>query len=480
MSLNRLGWAVAAGFVLLPLSAAVMAQAEYAGWAVTPGVSISQIYSDNIGLAPRGEEDDEFVTELDLGVALRREGSRTRARLDYSLRGLAYWSDSDSNDVFHQLDADSVTNLVPERLFLEASANYDQRVRSRSGRTGDLVNTGVDRTDVFRFRISPLYVHRFEDVAAAELRYSHDRVYYEESDARDIDSERNRVRATLDSGPMFSRVGWGLSFERSEEDFDDGSSVTFQSAEALGRLNFTERLSIFGAVGDEQNSFEQDPSRARPDDTFWRAGATFRPTARTFTEAYVGERFFGTTYGATVRRDLRDGRLFADYTEELRTTNDIDVTPIRDADGQLIFDPETGRPIFELPDLFSGVFLRKRFSAGVSIRRPKTNWGVRVYDERREFQTIDQNERVQGVIGDISWRVLPRTEVFANARFEESTFVDERDREDTLFTTRLGVSRNLGPQTSASLDYLYRERGSTDDAREYRENRLTATFTKIF
>jgi uncharacterized protein (PEP-CTERM system associated) len=481
MSLNRLGWAVATGFVLLPLSAAVMAQAEYAGWAVTPRVSISQIYSDNIDLAPRGEEDDEFVTQLDAGVALRREGSRARARLNYNLTGLAYWSDSDSNEIFHQLDADGRADLVQEHLFLEASAIYDQRLRSRSGRTGDIVNTGVDRTDVFQLRVSPVYVHRFADAAAAELRYDHSRVYYVESDARDVDSERNRVLATLDSGPMFSRFGWGLSFDRSEEDFDDGSSVTFQTAEALGRWNFTERLSVFGVVGDEQNSFEQDPSRATPDDTFWRAGATFRPTARTFTEAYVGERFFGTTYGATVRRDLRDGRLFADYNEELRTVNQPDdLRLIRDEFGDPIFDPTTGQPIFELPDLLTGVYLRKRFSAGVSIRRTKTDWGVRLFDERREYELTDQREEVQGVIGDVSWRVLPRTRVFANARIEESTFADERDREDTLFDIRLGVSRDLGPQTSASVDYLYRERESTEDAREYIENRLTATFTKVF
>jgi uncharacterized protein (PEP-CTERM system associated) len=42
------------------------------------------------------------------------------------------------------------------------------------------------------------------------------------------------------------------------------------------------------------------------------------------------------------------------------------------------------------------------------------------------------------------------------------------------------VSRDLGPQTSASVDYLYRERESNSAAREYNENRLTATFTKVF
>ena len=294
-------------------------------------------------------------------------------------------------------------------------------------------------------RLSPVYVQAFEDVATAELRYIYDRVDYEESNARDTSSQSNRVRATLNSGPMFSLVGWNLSFDREEIDFDDGSSVTFQTAEALARVNVTERFSVFGVVGHEDNDFDQDPRRARPDDTYWRTGATFQPTAHTFLEGYVGDRFFGTTYGGSIRRQLRDGRLIADYVEELRTVNQLDDPRLlRDEFGDPIFDPETGQPIFELPDVLSGVYLRKRFSAGVSIRRAKTNWGVRVFDERREFEIDDRRERVQGVIGDITWRALPRTSVFGNLRIEESTFADDRDREDTLWTTRLGVNRDLG------------------------------------
>jgi hypothetical protein len=171
-------------------------------------------------------------------------------------------------------------------------------------------------------------------------------------------------------------------------------------------------------VGHEDNEFDQDPARARPDDTYWQTGATFQPTDRPFPEGYVGDWFFGTTYVGSIRRQLRDGRLFADYAEELRTVNEHDdLRPLRDEFGDAIFDPETGQPVFELPDVRSGVYLCKRFSAGASIRRAKTNWGVGV---------------------------------FGNLRVEESTFADDRDREDTLWATLMGVRRDLGQRTSAS------------------------------
>jgi len=477
MNLNRLYQAVAASLLLLPFSAASMAQTADGRWDFTPRVSVSQTFSDNIGLASRGDEDSEAITRLDAGLAVNRVGGRGRLRLDYNLLGLLYWEDGDRDDVFQQFDGAARLDFVPGQFFVEADASFDQRTLNRD-RPGDILTTDVDRTDVRTIAVTPVYIQRLEDIATAEVRYTYDRVDY--SEASETDSERNRIRARLDSGPIFARTGWSLSYDRSEEDFDDDSSVTLESIEALGRLNVTNRFSVFGVVGDERNEFDQDPRRARPDDTFWRAGATFEPSARTFMEGFVGERFFGDTFGATLRHRIRDGRVFADYEETLRTVNRIRVTPIRDADGSLIFDGDTGRPIFELPDVRSGVFLSKRFSAGLTIQRPRTRIGVRVYDERREFEVTDQREKAQGIVGDIAWRVRPRTQAFLFARLEENTFEDQRDREDTLLTTRLGVSRDLGPNTTATLDYTYRELDSTEGFRDYKENRLTARFTRTF
>lgn len=477
---DRLRWAVATSFVLVPLSATSLAQDARGGWETTPRVSAGLVYSDNISLAPKGEEDSELVTRLDAGIALAKQGAQTRVRMDYNLIGLLYRDDSDANDVFHQFEGDARVDMIGERLYLDALATYGQRNQSRGDRTGDIVNTNVDRTDVFNLRLSPVYVQPIDDFATAEVRYIYDRIDYEESDVRDTNSQSNRVQASLDSGPMFTRLEWNLSFDREETDFDDGSSVTFQTAEVLGRLNVTDRFSVFGALGDERNSFDQDPSRSRPDDTYWRAGATFTPTPRTFTEVFVGERFFGTTYGGTLRRQTRDGRLFADYSEELRTVRGRDLQPFLDEFGQPVFDSETGRPIFELPELLSGAYLRKRFSAGMTFQRGRTNLGLRVYDERREFVLTDRDERLQGVIGDIDWRAAPRTSIFARLRYEESTFADELDREDTLMSGTLGVRRDLGQRTSVSAQYQYLERESTDTNREYGENRVALTFNASF
>ena len=462
---------------------ATSAQADL-GWDFTPRLAISQIYTDNVTLAPKGDEEHEHVTQLNAGFALDREGAQARARLAYNLQALAYWRDSDRNDVFHQVAGDGRVALVPDRFFIDAGATFSQRELSRDG-GGDNINITGDRSDVLTLRISPAWVQRFDDVATAELRYTYDRVDYSGRRASDVDSESNRFLARLDSGPMFNQFGWALSFQRTETDFDDGSSVTFQIAEALGRWNVTERFSVFGAVGDERNDFEQDASRARPDDTFWRAGATFQAADRTFMEGFVGERFFGTTYGGTLRHRLRTGQVFASYDESLTTVNEFDIVRVV----LPVFDETTGRPVIvdgepifvelEFPDLQTGVYLRKRFEAGFAGELRRTSWALRAFDERREFELTDRTERVQGIVGNVGWQANPRTRLFANASYEDSSFADE-DREDTLVRLGLGLARDLTPRTTGSIEYRYQERDSDVAARDYRENRVVATLRMEF
>jgi uncharacterized protein (PEP-CTERM system associated) len=478
---ERLARGAGACLVLLPFSASVLAQQEIAFWQVTPRASIAQIYSDNIEQARRGEENSEPVTDLNVGFRLNRDGPRGSGRFDYNLQGVAFWDESDSNEVFQQFTGAGDVALAPERVFVEGSVDFRQRAVDRDGSLSDNLTLNADRTDVLSLRISPYLIQRFEDAAIGELRYAYSRVDYG-SEADDVDSETNRFLATLDSGPMFGRLGWGLSYDYSKEDFDDGSSFESQVVEALGRWETTERSSVFAVIGYEDNEFELDPSLSSPDGFLWRIGATYQPAARTFVEGFFGERYSDSTYGLEMRHQVRTGQLFASYREELTTTNDDEfgLRPILDADGNPVFDPETGGTLFEEPDLTANVYLSQRFSAGFRGRLTKTDWGVRVYNDRREFQNDGSSERVTGVASNVTWRLAPRTRLRADARWEESTFADEAGREDTILRLGAGLSRDLGRGADLSLVYSYRDRDSTREDRDFTENRITATLSKVF
>ena len=467
------------GCAALCLLAGPTALANGPGWEFSPVVELGQSYSDNIALNRRGDEDGDFATSLEARIGAVRQGAQSRLSADYRFLGVAVWSEGEQNG-FHRLRSDGSVEVVPDRFAIEASASYDQRQRSRSGVSGDLINLGVDRFDVFDLQISPVYTQTFGNTASTELRYTFGLVDYDDSAVRDNSSTSHRIRAELRSGPAFSLIGWQLSFNRSETDFDDGVKTTLQTAEALARWLYSPRLNVFAAVGRDDNTFEQELARSGPSGTSWRTGVEWSPSARTSATAFFGERFFGRTFGGRLDHRLRNGRVFADYSEDLRTVN----VRGRFFGGRPI-DPDLDPDLIEdedLPDIFSGVFLSRSFSLGVTVQRPRSQLTARIFRNEREFDLTRGDETGQGVRLDAGWQWMPRTRVFGDLSLEERTFADARDRTDNIFQTRLGIGRDLAPQLEASVNYLYRQRNTSGGGTgfDYRENRITAAITRTF
>lgn len=461
------------------LLAGSTAMANGPGWQFTPVLALDQVYSDNIALNPRGEEDGDFATAIDASITANREGPRSSLSADYTFLGVAYWS-ADEQKGFHQLNGRASFDVVPDRFAIESWAGYFQRERSRSGVGGDLINLGVDRFDVFDFQLSPVYTQTFGNNASTELRYTFGLVDYDDSAVSDNSSTRHQFDAELRSGPAFSLIGWQLTFNRSQTDFDDGVDVTLQTAEALARWLYSPRLNIFAAAGYDNNSFEQDLSSSGTSGSSWRTGVEWSPSTRTSGEFFFGERFFGRTYGGRFDHRLRNGRVFASYNESLQTVN------VRSGfAGTGPVDSELDPGLIEdgdVPDPFSGVFLSRSFNVGVTWSRPRSELTARIFRDDREYDRTRSDERGQGLRVDVNWRWMPRTRLFGDLRLEERTFADISERTDDIFRTRIGVGRSLAPQLEATVDYLYLQRDSSGSTSGFdlRENRITATLSRTF
>lgn len=471
---------IVSGMRMMPVA---MAEEEIQ-WDFTPHIGITQIYTENVSLRPAGQEEHEYITQTDLGFTLHREGRRAAADLAYNLQTLSYWRETRRNNTYQQFSGSGNVELLEDRLFIDASSTYSQRFQSRRDLvTQDNINDLGGRRDVLTFHISPNYVQRMGDVATGQLRYTHDRVDYQDSNASSFDSETNQVLARIESGSMLSSIGWELSYRRSETEYDDGSSVTFQTTEALLRWFVTNHLSVFAAGGEEDNEFVQDPRRARPDDTFWRAGVGWQ-SARTNMEAFYGERFFGETYGGSLNHRFRNSQFSMEYTEGLTTVSQFEierlVVPVYDNAGNPVI--VNGRPlllVLEYPDLQTGVYLSRRFTLGFSGQRRKLTWSIRGFDERREFEATDRRERVRGLGVNFALSLASRTQWLINGSAQNSTY-QEDDREDYYYVLGTGIQRDLGPRTSTSLDYRYAERESNQPGNEFIENRISLSFRKRF
>ncbi|MCG5497568.1 TIGR03016 family PEP-CTERM system-associated outer membrane protein [Ectothiorhodospira variabilis] len=428
-------------------------------WDFTPRVSVSQTYTDNVNLASSSDDkESESVSQLNTGFSLSRDGGRTDLSLGYNLQSLAYWGDDSRNTVNHTFSGNSTTELLRETFFVDASASYRERlVDGRDGFADDTLTDG-NRTGVANYRISPFWRQQFGRFAGGEVRYTWDKTDYQDASIGGSGSESNRVQASLNSGPQFTTIGWGLTYSWDQVDFEDGSQTTFESIEGLVRLNLTPQFSVFAAGGEERNDFQRDAGTDDPDDSFWRAGATWLPTPRTSLDAFYGERFFGDTYGLTLNHRFRHATWSVAYSETVDTQR-----------GELddVFDPSTD------------TFISRQLSVSASGQRSRVSWTVSGSRVEREYQTDRGDEEVNTLTTSASYQLAPRTSAQASLQWQGTDY-DVDNRKDDLYALSLGLSRTLGPRTSASLTYRHQQRDSDLPGGDYEENRVTATLSATF
>ena len=444
--------ALATGALALP----VMAGA--AQWDFTPRVAAGVTYTDNVSLAPSNLEESEFITELRPGFELSTTGPRARVSLDYEAQALWFADNSDFNDVYHQLAGNSNFALVPDSLFLDAFARYDQQDVNVGGRTAysNLFQTD-NRTDYYVYGLSPYHVGRWGDWAESLVRYQYQAVRYTNTDEgltppQDIDT--NAISAEFGSPAAARGFSWRASGSHTTTEFEEASDFEYARVALEVGVPVGYRTRLTAQVGQESD-IEEDPAAGGLDASFWYVGALWEPSDLQSLEAQVGRRFFGTAYELHWRRRGSRGEIGLDYTEEPTTSGGV-----LGADGSFVPGYRPGG----IGTLDNRVFLRKRLSALATYELVRSTIEARVYSDRREFQDVTGGtESYRGVALSYDWDFAPRTRVGATARWEQRDFASDRTDDEGDFG--VSVTRQLSRVLSGVLSvnhYLRNSDGSDD------------------
>lgn len=449
------GWTrfISAGLGCI-LAAAAAGAAE---WDFTPRVEASETYRSNVTLAPDGEEESEWITELAPGFGAELAGVNNSLSVDYRLQALAFADDSDRNDVFHQLDANGDFELVSERLFLDALARYNQQNIDPAGRTpiGNTFDAG-NRTDVGIYRLTPTLIQPLGGFAVARASVSYGQVEYYDPDPTNLniqDSEQQAADFVLGS-PAEDRFSWSAFYGYRRTDFEEAREFEYQRAGAEVGIPVGTRTWLL-ATGGSESEVDEDPSAGNLDSTFWNVGVRWEPTELQSLIARVGERFFGTSYEFHWTRRGSRGELAVDYTEEPTTANNVQF------DGTVVL-PDGG--FAGLPRLEPDVFLRKRLSGSIKYEFTRATFTGTVYADDRDYEISGDNDQVWGVRTDLAWPLGPRTDLLLTGDFSNRDFEDTPGEQD-LYYLKAGLARELTRTMSASFAVAHYRRdgeGSSD------------------
>jgi len=433
-----------------------------APWEFTPRVAVGQIWTDNIQLAPDGLEESDWITELRPGFTLATEGPRVRLDLDYELQALWFNDFNELDDTYHQLDGNGNFVLLPESLFLDAFARYDQQNVDTSGRIAfdNLFDTG-NRTDTFVYGASPYHVGRWGSWGESLVRYQHQAVRYSNTDpgaAAVEDSDTNGVSASLGSPAAARGPSWRLGGSYDRTEFEQSREYEYARAALDLGVPVGLRTRLTGTVGQESDVAE-DSSQGGLDSSFWYVGFAWAPSELQSLEARVGERFFGTAWELHWRRRGSRGELTLDYTEEPTTSAGV-------LGDENIFAP--GTTPGGVGSLNARVILQKRLSGSAGYEFVRSNITARIYSDRREYQdAIGGTEKSIGATLDYNWDAAPRTSVGFDVNWQRTE--PGADRRDNYSEIAASLTRTMTRTLSAVFRVSHFQRNSNVDD-DYKAN----------
>ena len=325
---RRARWAASLAIPVWAVFAAAPGQAK--DFEITPSVSVTEEYTNNVDLEPDSARESALVTRVTPGVRIRGKSARFTGAADayptirYQTAGADEGTNVDAN--FAGLaDAEIARDL----FFVETDASVSRQLldTSQTGAASNLKTVQI-------YRLSPVLRNRFGSFATGEVRYVLGELLVSDDSVSDQTSHAGIV--TLSSGRDFQRMKWSVNGLVSEADRSSDNNVSRQDAEFASEFAATRWLHLIGAVG--YQSFD-DGTSAEFDSPTWRAGVRLLPTRRLELELDYGLRDDKYSPRARLRYDIGPRtQLIAGYEKTLSTSQDR----LSDTVSHIAVDPNTG------------------------------------------------------------------------------------------------------------------------------------------
>lgn len=500
---------------LAPLAAAAMLLAAecQAGLKVYPTIGVTQTYTDNVSLRPRGQEQSQFVTEFTPALAITGSGRRYKVAANSQWRHYEYREDLPGTaDNVHEYSFAGEGVLAEDLLFVEASAGSSPQAISAFGpQLGNNLYSLGNRTKVKTWRIAPYLDKRFSNDGRLSVRYMRDSV-----DGGDFNSfgssQGETVSASLDSGSAFQALGLGLNYVQQNLESEQTGVSSSESAVANLRYALNRRFALTATAGYDRYDYEGLGGNSAGRN--WSAGFNWAPSLRTNLSAAIGRHFYGQTGKLNASHRSRYTTWSILYDDAITNTRSqfllpaaIDTSALLDRlFAATISDPvlrqqavanyirTSGLPpsLAESINYLSNRYVRqKQLQASMAYTKGRSGLIVTAFRSERialsnqqsdapllgtELTSLNDNVRQAGASMNYTYRVNSRTSALASILATRSRSL-ETGYEDNGRQLRVGLSRRLGNKLSAAAEFRHMRGGVGINAGTYRENAISATLS---
>jgi uncharacterized protein (PEP-CTERM system associated) len=492
--------------------AGVAQPALAADWTITPNLTASERYTDNVNLAPSGSPNkkSDFITEIRPGVSIYKNGRRLKVNINYSLQSLTYLNTTQNNALNHQLNGVANAELLEDFLYLDLrSAIYQQNINALAPIGLGNTNATNNLSTVGTYSISPYIRKRFGTFADLNYRLSQSGVYY---DTQGINNSTvQNVLGSLNSGSRFNDVFWGLDYSYTKNKNTITPDTEFEKGSATLGYALTPKFKVHATGGIERNNFIS-LGNSKVDGPFWNVGFDWAPTIRTQIGATVGQRFFGNTYSFNLTERTRRTTWNARYSEDITTTSGNIATaglvgvyyacitppqgtvPVATTSNGLfvVLIPVGTQPATQYGcqvtnlgaiginlSLVNDVFVAKNLTAGMSYSLGRSIFSLNGFNLRRDFQQGGSYDRQTGVFAGWNWRLTPLASFNLNGNVTRID-VATSNQTNNFWALSAGLNRQFQPKLNGSVIVRHQVQTTNRPGSGYTENSITALINMSF
>jgi hypothetical protein len=470
--------AVAPGWCGLLVAAAASAWLPVSAfaqqWEIEPTLEVVTTYSDNVILAPEGQEESDFVGQLNPGVTIRRDQGRLTTDIDYRLQSIFFASDEEQNAVYHQLDATATFEAVAELLYLDVNANIDQSVvdPSRPIPASNVVAT-ANIGDVTVADVNPYLIQR---LGSSETFVRMDYVwgigrfdgFGDQTFSNVDDFEQERAAFYLGTDERVGGLEWSLTYNYQLVDYEIVRDYQYERAGVGITVPLGRGIGIV-ALGGMESDLIESTELGGLDSDFWEVGFRINAGDRNLFELRGGERFFGTSYFGNLQFGGRRFLASATYREN-PTTSALDglgapIAPFQVNAGDPLFEDDPSQDEIRIQPIRAEVFVAKTLTSRFEFSTRKTLFYLTYSDERRDFAETEQpiegiQDAQEAATLGFEYQIGARTTAGLAMSWTRFGFEDADADTDVTFGV-LSVARQLGQSTDLRLAYRHAVQDST-------------------
>ena len=259
-------------------------------WTFSSGANASLTLTNNVALAPPGQQQADAVLALSVPLGLHRDGPRVKLQADYVPTVFLYAKNNDANYVQNYLRGLMSVEAINDFFFVDAIAKilpgYISPVLARPESGASITQNQTQQTTL---GVSPYIRHGSDTDWNYLIRNDNYWTVYNTSGLSN--SVTNAMSADLVSPA--ARLRYGFDYAYLYTGFETPPTSYNQE---VGRVRpivtVTPRLNVSARLGYETNDYSPT-NRSGP---VYGAGARWTPTPRTTLDGFLEHRFFGPSY----------------------------------------------------------------------------------------------------------------------------------------------------------------------------------------